>query len=144
MNSARLKNAFLVVLAVAIPIAYYAGGTSGFGKGYGAALFSQSADAGRTVFMLRKLRSGDSGAAIGMMESELDSLVILNDKSRESFRSSFNLPRLMKVGSTATIDKLASPAVAYRAEFPSSAPPSLKASIDGALAQLAKHSNERD
>jgi hypothetical protein len=144
MNSVRLKNALLVVLLGAIPIAYYAGGASGFGKGYSAALFSQSGSAGPTVFILRKLRTGDTKAAIDMLESELDSLVILNSVGRESFRSSFNLPRLAGVGSTAVIDKGASSALAYRTEFPSSAQPPVKAAIDDALAQLAKHVHETE
>ncbi len=138
-NVARVgvRNAVMFVLLTAIPTAYYAGGVSGFGKGYSAALFSRSADAAQTVSILRKLRGGDATAPIGPLELQLDSLIILNRVTRQSYSSLFNLPRLVGVGSPDTIDKLASSAVAYRAEFPSTAPPELKTSIDGALAELA-------
>ena len=143
MDSVRIKNTLLVVLIAATPIAYYAGGISGFGKGYSAALFSQSRDAGPTVFSLRRLRAGDSKAAIGMLELQLDGLLIQNSECRESFRSSFNLPVRMGIGATADVDKNAGAALAYRAEFPSLAQPPLKAAVDRALAQLSKHVHEK-
>lgn len=142
MNRAKLKNALLVVLIAGVPIAYFVGGTSGFVKGYAAATFSRSADAQVTVFMLRKLRTGDIKTAIGILESQLDILIIDNRVCREGYRSVFNLTRVMGVGSTATVDKLASSAVAYRASFPSVAPAPAKAAIDSALADLAKLSHE--
>ncbi len=142
MNRVSLRNAVMFVLLAAIPIAYYAGGVSGFGKGYSAALFESSADAAHTVFILRKLRGGDAKAPIRSLESQLDGLIILNRVTRQSYSSLFNLPRLVGVGSPGTIDKLASSAVAYRAEVPSTAPPELKTAIDGALAELATRVHE--
>ena len=144
MKSEGLKNAVLVVLVAAIPVAYYSGGVSGFSKGYSAALFEQSGGAGPTVFVLRKLRGGDAKTAIEILELQLDSLVVQNKTGRESFRSCFNLPRLAGVGSMATIDKGASSVVAYRAQFPSPAQPPLKAVVDSALTDLARHAREKE
>jgi hypothetical protein len=57
-------------------------------------------------------------------------------------RSLFNLPRLVGVGTPGVVDRLASSAVSYRAEYPLTAPPALKTSIDGALAELARRVHE--
>ena len=142
LNSGRLKNVLLALLLGALPIAYYAGGVAGFSAGYSAALFSQSISAGSTVFLLRHLRASDTKVAIDVLERQLDGLLVQNSVGRESFRSSFNLPRLVGVGSTSSIDKGASSALAYRAEFPSTARPPLKATIDDALAKLATRVHE--
>ena len=132
----------MVVLLAAIPIAYYVGGVSGFGKGYDCALFERSANARQTIVVLRKLRAGETKAPIEWLESELDNMIILNHSGREGDRSLFNAVRLIGVESPGLIDKLASSAVTYRAEFPSTAPPALKTYIDGALAELATRVRE--
>ncbi len=142
MNRVKLRNALTVMLFATIPMAYYAGGVVGFGKGYAAALYSQSADAIRTVSILRKLRTDDTKTPIAMLESQLDELIILNRVGRQAYDSLFNLPRLIGVGSTGLVDKVASSAVPYRAEFPSTAPSPLKASVDDALTELATRVQE--
>ncbi len=136
MNASRRRIVPFVVLIVAIPVAYYAGGVDGFGKGYGAAVYSRSGEALITVGILQRLRGGDTKAATDMLEIQLDSLLVDNSVGREAYRSVFNLPRLVGVGSEALVDQNAAPAVAYRAQFPSSS--SSKAAVDGAIAQLAR------
>jgi hypothetical protein len=144
MKSFRVKNGLLVALIAVVPIAYYAGGISGFGKGYSAAMFSQSAEAGPTVFSLRRLRAGDAKATINFLELQLDGLLVQNDECRAPFHSVFNLPLLVGVGTSAEVDKNAGAALAYRTEFPSQAQPPLKAAIDRSLAHLAKHVHDSD
>jgi hypothetical protein len=138
MNVSRRRIVPFVVLTVAIPVAYYAGGVHGFGKGYGAAIYSRSGEARTTVGILQRLRSGDTKAATDMLEIQLDSLLVDSSVGWEAYRSVFNLPRLVGVGSEALVDQNAAPAVAYRAQFPPSPSSSSKAVVDGAIAQLAK------
>ena len=131
-------TAVLLTLAVAVPIAFYAGGVTGFGRGFDAALFSESGGAATTVLMLRKLRGGDTKPAVDMLELQLDSQIVQNDVGRKGFESVFNLPRLVGVGDTGTIDRGARAALKYRAEFPSVMPGAARVEVDAALAKLAK------
>lgn len=52
-----IQKLLLIVLALAVPIGFYAGGVVGFTDGYNTAVYHRSADAGITAIMLRHLRS---------------------------------------------------------------------------------------
>lgn len=101
-------------------------------------MYFRSAEARTTVGILQRLRGGDTKAATDMLEIQLDSLLVDNSVGREAYRSVFNLPRLVGVGSGTLVDQAAALAVTYRAQFPSSPSSSSKAVVDGAIAQLAK------
>ena len=137
----KLRKVLLIGLVVAVPLAFYAGGVTGFGEGYNAALFSESAGAASTVLMLRNLRQGDVKPAIDSLELQLDSLIAQNSIGRKGFQSLFNVPRLAGVGDARVVDRGASAALKYRAEFPSLMPPSAKAEVDAALAELARRAS---
>ena len=136
------RKMLLVVLALAVPVAFYAGGITGFGKGYDAALFAESAGAASTVLMLRKLREGEVKPALDTLELQLDSEIVQNQVGRKGYQSLFNLPGLVGVGDTRAVDRGASAALKYRETFPSPLSPPAKAEVDAALAQLARYAAE--
>lgn len=143
MLSPKTKNVLLVILIVALPLAYFAGGVHGFGKGHAASQYLESGDTKWTVYMLRQLRKGDTNSTIGILETRLDSLILQYDRNQNAYQSIFNLPKFAFPDFTATMDNLVSPAIDYRREFPSQCPvQEVKVLIDESLSRL--DSRKRD
>jgi hypothetical protein len=109
-----MRTAMKVLLgASAIALSYFMGGVSGFGKGFAAAQYSASTDSLMTAVTLVALGKGKTNEAIDLLETRLWSQLQVHPDFRDSYRSVFNLPFQLGIGSPATTDELVFKAAKY-------------------------------
>jgi hypothetical protein len=110
------KRTWALIGVVAL-IAFAAGLSTGFDEGYLSAVHSSSADAAVTAMELKLLKSGDLRQAQGLLEQNLDGLLISNNIGRHAHWFSPVLLSIFPDGPD-NIDRLFGQGATYRLQNP--------------------------